>query len=173
MLCELDEVVVIRNDIPLEQIQTRASWSALVLSPGPGLPDGAGSLMQVLGAYQNSLPILGVCLGHEAIAVSRGGRLSPSPTIFHGRTSEVFHSNKGIFSGLPNPFRAVRYHSWQVDRKSLPASLEITAWTESGEIMGLQEKNNPNLSGVQFHPESALTEGGMDLLRNFFRLVTI
>lgn len=166
-----EEVKVIRNDA-LDVAGIRAlNPSRIVISPGPGTPDDAGVSLALLSELAGEIPILGVCLGHQAIGQAFGGRVVRARSIMHGKTSMIHHDGKSVFAGLPNPFEATRYHSLIVERKSLPDCLEVTAWTqnenrEMDEIMGLRHKSLP-VEGVQFHPESILTRHGHDLLRNF------
>ncbi|HET6906739.1 MAG TPA: aminodeoxychorismate/anthranilate synthase component II [Rhodanobacteraceae bacterium] len=166
-----EEVKVLRNDaLDVGGIRALAP-SRIVISPGPGTPDDAGVSLALLNATRGEVPILGVCLGHQAIGQAFGGRVVRAKQIMHGKTSPIHHRNEGVFSGLPDPFEATRYHSLVVERESLPDCLEITAWTQTGsgeldEIMGLRHKSLP-VEGVQFHPESILTRHGHDLLRNF------
>jgi anthranilate synthase/aminodeoxychorismate synthase-like glutamine amidotransferase len=160
------EPVVYRNDaIDIDGIR-HASPDALVISPGPGRPEDAGISLDVVNELAGELPILGVCLGHQCIGQAYGGRVVPAPTLMHGKTSAVSHSGTGVFAGLPNPFEATRYHSLVVERESLPDSLEITAETADGVIMGLRHRQLA-VEGVQFHPESILTPAGPGLLANF------
>lgn len=162
------EVVVRRNDeITLEDI-TRLNPARIVVSPGPCTPNEAGISVPVIKAFAGRIPILGVCLGHQSIGQAFGGRIVHAQELMHGKTSQVSHNNTSVFAGLPNPFRATRYHSLVIERASLPDCLEVTAWTEDGEIMGVQHKTLP-IAGVQFHPESILTEHGHDLLANFLK----
>ena len=165
--CQLGEdVQVFRNDrITLEEIEALQP-ERLVISPGPCSPEEAGISVPVIKHFAGKIPILGVCLGHQSIGAAFGGDVVRSSSLMHGKTSPIHHDGKELFKGLPNPFQATRYHSLIVDRSSLPDSLEVTAWVENGEIMGLRHKVLP-IWGVQFHPESILTECGMDLLRNF------
>jgi anthranilate synthase/aminodeoxychorismate synthase-like glutamine amidotransferase len=163
------EVKVFRNDkITLEQI-IKLSPEKIVISPGPGRPEEAGISCEVIKTLAGRIPILGVCLGHQAIGYTYGGKIVNARKLMHGKTSMIYHNNRDIFKGLPNPFEATRYHSLLVDRSSLPESLEITAWTKEKEIMGLKHKKYL-LWGVQFHPESILTKCGMDILANFVNL---
>ncbi|MDD5662017.1 MAG: aminodeoxychorismate/anthranilate synthase component II [Candidatus Omnitrophica bacterium] len=163
------EVKVFRNDkITLSGIKSLAP-EKIVISPGPGRPEDAGISCAVIKEFSGEIPILGVCLGHQAIGYVYGGRVIGAKRLMHGKTSWIYHNKKDIFKGLPNPFEATRYHSLLVERKSLPEALEITAWTKEKEIMGLRHKKYP-LWGVQFHPESILTRQGMDLLANFIKL---
>jgi len=160
------EPVVHRNDaINIDGIR-HANPDALVISPGPGRPEDAGISLQVVNELAGELPILGVCLGHQCIGQAYGGRVVPAPTLMHGKTSAVSHSGTGVFAGLPNPFEATRYHSLVVERESLPDSLEITAETADGVVMGLRHRELA-VEGVQFHPESILTPAGPGLLANF------
>lgn len=161
------EIQVYRNDkIDLETIR-QLQPDGVVISPGPGRPEDAGvsgSLISELGA---TLPILGVCLGHQSLGQVFGGNIVSAPVLMHGKTSEVHHTGVGVFRGLPNPLTATRYHSLVIDKHNCPDVLEITAWVEDGTIMGVRHRNYPHLEGVQFHPESILTNCGKQLLRNF------
>ena len=159
------EVVVKRNDeVKKEEIK---NFDGVLLSPGPGSPNEAGECINIVNeAIKINKPLLGVCLGHQAIAEALGGKVSKAPELLHGKTSQVIHENKGVFNNLKKPFRATRYHSLAIERPNFPKVLEITATTESGVIMGIKHKSTP-IEGVQFHPESILTEQGMDLLRNW------
>jgi anthranilate synthase component 2/para-aminobenzoate synthetase component 2 len=160
------EVRVFRNDkITVEQAEG-LNISHLVISPGPGRPEDAGVSMELLRHYMERLPILGVCLGHQAMAQVLGGRVVYAPRLMHGKASEVQHDGEGVYRGLPNPFQAARYHSLIVERESLPACLVPTAETPEGELMGMRHRSLP-VEGVQFHPESVLTPAGNDLLANF------
>lgn len=160
---------VFRNDkITLDEIAALAP-AGVVISPGPGRPADAGISEALIRTYAGTLPILGVCLGHQAIGEVFGGTVTLAPTLMHGKTSEIYHSGVGVFQNLPQPFTATRYHSLVIDRDSCPDVLEITAWTEDGLIMGVRHRQYPTLEGVQFHPESILTTCGKDLLRNFLR----
>jgi anthranilate synthase component II len=164
-----EEVVVHRNDrITLAEVE-RLAPARIVISPGPCSPAEAGISVPLLKEFAGKIPILGVCLGHQAIGAAFGGNVVRSGYLMHGKTSAIFHDGKGLFSGLANPFEATRYHSLVVERASLPPRLEITAWVEEGEIMGLRHRDFP-LYGVQFHPESILTKGGKDILRNFLEM---
>lgn len=164
-----EEVRVYRNDrITLEEIAALQP-ARLVISPGPCSPEEAGISVAAIRHFAGKLPILGVCLGHQSIGTAFGGRVVRSSTLMHGKTSPIHHNGQGLFRGLPNPFNATRYHSLVVERTTLPPCLEITAWVEEGEIMGLAHRELP-VWGVQFHPESILTEGGMELLRNFLTM---
>ena len=162
------EVVVERNDkISLEEIKN-LNPEFLVLSPGPCTPNEAGISLDIVNSFKGKIPILGVCLGHQTIGQAFGGKITHAKTIMHGKTSEIHHTNKGVFKGLSNPFTATRYHSLVIDRESLPDCFEITAWTDDEEIMGIRHKEL-FIEGVQFHPESILSEYGHDLLRNFIK----
>jgi anthranilate synthase component II len=163
------QVEVHRNDrISVEQIAQRKP-DRIVISPGPCTPQEAGICVELVQKLAGKLPILGVCLGHQAIGAACGGKIIRAPKLFHGKTSQVRHDGSGVFRGLPNPFTATRYHSLIVERKSLPAKLRVTAETDDGIIMGMQHRDYP-LMGVQFHPESVLTESGKQLLKNFLSL---
>ena len=162
------EVIVRRNDeIPASEIAAMGP-DAIVLSPGPKTPTEAGITLEVIRMYGSSIPILGVCLGQQAIGAAYGGRVVRANRLMHGKTSQVRHTGTGIFAGLPDPLRVMRYHSLTVDRGSLPSDLEITAWSDddSTEVHAMQHRTHP-VYGVQFHPESVLTDGGKQLLRNF------
>ncbi|MFN8007076.1 MAG: aminodeoxychorismate/anthranilate synthase component II [Terriglobia bacterium] len=164
------EVKVFRNDkIEVERI-VDLSPERIVISPGPGNPDQAGITLKLLKTFESSKkPILGVCLGHQAIGQVFGGRVIPAPYLMHGKTSEICHDNRTIFSGLPYRFPATRYHSLIVERKTLPKCLEVSATSTDGLIMGLRHRDYP-IEGVQFHPESILTAHGKKLLENFLKL---
>jgi anthranilate synthase/aminodeoxychorismate synthase-like glutamine amidotransferase len=160
---------VVRNDaIPLEAVE-EVRPAALVISPGPCTPKEAGISVPSILRYGGRIPILGVCLGHQAIGAAFGGEVVPARALMHGKTSQIRHSGERLFAGLPQPFTATRYHSLAVRRASLPESLRVTAESEDGEIMGLEHRDLP-VYGVQFHPESILTTAGKDLLRNFLSL---
>jgi anthranilate synthase component 2 len=166
------ETLVRRNDALSVQEALGLGAEAVLLSPGPCAPDQAGICLPLLRGAPDDLPILGVCLGHQAIGQAYGGDVVRAKSIMHGKTSQIHHDGKGLFKGLPNPFTATRYHSLAVSRDSLPDELEVTAWTDDGEIMGFQHKTRP-VYGVQFHPESIATEGGHDLLANFLDLAGV
>ncbi|MFT4077231.1 MAG: aminodeoxychorismate/anthranilate synthase component II [Asticcacaulis sp.] len=166
------ETQVWRNDALSVQDALALAPKAILLSPGPCAPDQAGICLPLLRAAPEDMPVLGVCLGHQSIGQAYGGDVIRAKTLMHGKTSLIHHSNTGIFKGLPNPFTATRYHSLAVKRETLPADLEVTAWTDDGEIMGVQHKTRP-IHGVQFHPESIATEGGHQLLANFLELAGI
>ena len=142
---------------------------AILLSPGPGDPDQAGICLQVLKELSPEIPTLGVCLGHQALAQAYGGRVVRAAELMHGKTSPVMHRGEGVFAGLPQPLTATRYHSLIAERETLPECLEVTAWLEDNTVMGLRHRQYPHLQGVQFHPESVLTEAGHKLLANFLR----
>jgi anthranilate synthase component II len=157
---------VARNDkITLAEIE-RLAPERIVISPGPGTPDGAGISLELIRRFHVQTPILGVCLGHQAIGQAFGGKVIRNERIVHGKASPVRHRGKGLYAGLPSPFAAGRYHSLVVERASLPRALAVTAWTDEGEIMGLRHRTL-EVEGVQFHPESILTEGGKGLLANW------
>jgi len=163
------EVEVHRNDkISVDEIARRKP-ERIVISPGPCTPQEAGISMELVSQLAGRFPILGVCLGHQAIGAAFGGKIKRAPQLFHGKTSEIHHDNKGIFHDLADPFTATRYHSLIVERKSLPRELVITAETDDGIIMGLRHRRH-KIEGVQFHPESVLTESGKKLLKNFLEL---
>lgn len=166
------ETVVRRNDALTVQEALGLGAEAVLLSPGPCTPNEAGICLPLLRGAPENLPILGVCLGHQAIGQAYGGDVIRAKAIMHGKTSEIHHDGKGLFAGLPNPFTATRYHSLAVSRDTLPDDLEVTAWTDDGEIMGFQHKTRP-VYGVQFHPESIATEGGHQLLANFLDLAGV
>ena len=158
---------VFRNDeITVEQIAALKP-DGIVISPGPGTPNDSGVSLEIIEKLGPTMPILGVCLGHQSIGQVFGGNVVRAAELMHGKTSPVFHTGQGVFAGLDNPFQATRYHSLVIDRPTCPDALEITAWVEDGTIMGVQHREYPHLQGVQFHPESILTEAGMQILRNF------
>lgn len=160
------DVRVFRNDaISLEQIEQLAP-ERIVISPGPCSPKEAGISVSAIQHFAGKLPVLGVCLGHQSIGAAFGGRIIHAKRQMHGKISPIHHADVGIFRGLPNPFNATRYHSLAIERETLPDCLEITAWTEDGEIMGVRHKTLA-IEGLQFHPESIMTEGGHQLLQNF------
>jgi anthranilate synthase/aminodeoxychorismate synthase-like glutamine amidotransferase len=163
------QVEVHRNDrISVEQISQRKP-ERIVISPGPCTPQEAGICVELIQKLAGKIPILGVCLGHQAIGAAFGGKIVRAPKLFHGKTSQIRHDGSGVFRGLPNPFTATRYHSLIVERKSLPRALQVTAETDDDIVMGMQHREYP-LMGVQFHPESVLTESGKQLLKNFLSL---
>jgi anthranilate synthase component 2 len=161
-----EDVRVARNDeITLDEI-ARLAPDRICISPGPCSPNEAGVSIPVLERFSGKVPILGVCLGHQAIGQAFGGRVIRAQALMHGKTGTIHHTGAGVFAGLPNPFTAARYHSLAVERASLPDCLDVTAWTDDGEIMGLRHKTLA-VEGVQFHPESIATEHGHAMLRNF------
>jgi anthranilate synthase component II len=161
------EIKVYRNDrITLEQIQ-ELKPDGVVISPGPGRPEDAGISMSIIAELGPTLPVLGVCLGHQSIGQVYGGKIVAAPELMHGKTSEVSHTGIGVFQNLENPFTATRYHSLVIERESCPDVLEITAWVKDDTIMGVRHRNYPHIQGVQFHPESILTAAGKPLLKNF------
>lgn len=163
------ETEVVRNDaLSIEDIR-RKNPQGILISPGPGRPEDAGICPQVIRELGSKFPILGVCLGHQAIGMVFGGTVKRAPEPMHGKTSAMLHQGKGVFAGLPSPFTATRYHSLIVDKAGFPDALEITAETEDGLIMGLQHREY-RIHGVQFHPESIASKRGHDLLRNFLRM---
>ncbi len=164
-----EEVLVFRNDrITIPEIE-KLNPERIVISPGPCTPREAGISIEVIRHFAGRIPILGVCLGHQAIGAAFGGRIVRAKNLMHGKTSMIYHDGKTIFEGIPNPFEATRYHSLVIERESLPDELVVTAWTEDGEIMGVRHKRYV-IEGVQFHPESILTRYGHDILRNFLKL---
>jgi anthranilate synthase component 2 len=164
-----EDVRVYRNDeIGLDQIAQLAP-ARIVISPGPCAPTEAGVSVPLIQRFAGEISILGVCLGHQSIGQAFGGRIVHARQLMHGKTSQIHHRNAGVFAGLPNPFTATRYHSLVIEREALPDCLEITAWTDDGEIMGVRHRTLA-VEGVQFHPESILTEHGHDLLANFLKL---
>lgn len=168
------DVKVFRNDeITIEEIEA-LNPAHLVISPGPCTPNEAGISVQAIKHFAGKLPILGICLGHQSIGQAFGGDIVRAGQVMHGKTSDVYHEDKGVFSDLNNPFIATRYHSLVIDKNTLPECLEVTAWTQNEdgsieEIMGVQHKTLP-IQGVQFHPESILTQHGHDLLNNFLKI---
>lgn len=165
------DIKVVRNDeITIDEIAALAP-EKIVISPGPCTPTEAGVSVETIKTFAGKIPLLGVCLGHQSIGQALGGKVIRAPFVMHGKTSPVYHNNKGVFAGLNNPFQATRYHSLVIEKESIPDCLEITAWTQNedgtmAEIMGVKHKTLA-LEGVQFHPESILTEHGHDMLRNF------
>lgn len=161
------DIKVFRNDkISIDEIRLLKP-DAIVISPGPGRPEDAGISLELIEQLGSSLPILGVCLGHQSIGQVFGGKIVSAPELMHGKTSLVSHAGVGVFRSLENPMTATRYHSLVIDRQTCPDVLEITAWVEDGTIMGVRHRNYPHIEGVQFHPESVLTTSGKQLLRNF------
>jgi anthranilate synthase component II len=162
------EVVVFRNDqISLDEIAA-LNPAHIVISPGPCTPNEAGISVPLIQRFAGEIPILGVCLGHQSIGQAFGGKVVHAKQLMHGKVSLIHHSNTGVFEGLGQPFKATRYHSLVVERESLPEVLQVTAWTDDGDVMGLRHRSLP-VEGVQFHPESILTQSGHELLQNFLR----
>jgi anthranilate synthase component II len=162
---------VYRNDqVSVDEIRQLAP-DAIVISPGPGRPEDAGISLDVIRELGTSIPLLGVCLGHQSIGQVYGGNIVSAPELMHGKTSPILHRGVGVFEQLDNPFTATRYHSLIIERSTCPEVLEITAWTEDGTIMGVRHREYPHLQGVQFHPESILTESGKLLLQNFLMVL--
>ncbi len=163
------ELIVKRNDsLTIADIEKLAP-DMIVISPGPCSPNEAGESLNIIRYFAGNIPILGVCLGHQAIAQVFGGHVIRAERLMHGKTSPVLHAEKGLHAGMPNPFQATRYHSLIVEKESLPACFDVTAWTTEGEIMGIRHKEYP-IEGVQYHPESIMTEQGKKLLRHFIEL---
>ncbi|HET9699612.1 MAG TPA: aminodeoxychorismate/anthranilate synthase component II [Burkholderiales bacterium] len=161
-----EDVRVYRNDaITLEEIAALKP-ARIVVSPGPCTPNEAGVSVPLIKRFAGQIPILGVCLGHQSIGQAFGGRIIHARTLMHGKTSMIHHAGKGVFRGLPDPFEATRYHSLVIERETIPECLEVTAWTDDGEIMGVRHRTLA-VEGVQFHPESILTQNGHELLKNF------
>lgn len=161
------KVKVVRNDALTVGDVARLAPERILVSPGPCTPKEAGVSVDVIRTYGGKIPLLGVCLGHQSLGHAFGGNIVRAKTLMHGKTSRIRHDGKGVFRGLKNPFTATRYHSLVIEKKSCPRDLIVTATSEDGEIMGVRHRRLPALEGVQFHPESILTEGGRDLLRNF------
>ncbi len=162
-----EEIKVYRNDqITVTEI-INLNPDGIVISPGPGNPDSAGICLELVQKLGQDYPILGVCLGHQTIGQAYGGKVVSAPSLMHGKTSLINHNNLGVFKDLKNPFAATRYHSLIIDKDTIPPVLEITAWTDDGIIMGVKHKEYSFVEGVQFHPESILTDSGLQLLRNF------
>ena len=163
------DIRVYRNDaIDIETIN-QLKPDGILISPGPGRPEDAGISLKLIEQLGSQTPILGVCLGHQSIGQVFGGKIVSAPSLMHGKTSPIHHQNEGVFAGLNSPFRATRYHSLVIEPDSIPDTLEITAWVEDGTIMGVRHKKYPHIQGVQFHPESILTDNGKSLLRNFLQ----
>ena len=163
------DLKVFRNDaLTVEQIK-KMKPQRIVISPGPGRPEDAGITVDVIQEFAGTIPILGVCLGHQAIGYAYGGKIVGAKKLMHGKTSQIYHDRQGLFKGVSVPFEATRYHSLVIDRKTLPKCLKLTAWTKDKEIMGVAHRDFP-LWGVQFHPESILTKAGMSILKNFLTL---
>lgn len=165
------KIQIYRND-KIDALQIAAlKPDGIVISPGPGRPEDAGISEALIREFAATLPILGVCLGHQSIGQVFGGKIICAPILMHGKTSEIHHTGVGVFRGLANPFTATRYHSLVIERETCPEVLEITAWVDDGTIMGVRHRNYPHLEGVQFHPESILTTSGKQLLRNFLESI--
>lgn len=163
------DIRVYRNDaIDIDTIN-QLKPDGILISPGPGRPEDAGISLQLIEKLGSQIPILGVCLGHQSIGQVFGGKVVSAPILMHGKTSQIHHQNMGIFAGIDSPFAATRYHSLVIDRQTIPDVLEITAWVEDGTIMGVRHRDYPHVQGVQFHPESILTDNGKSLLRNFLQ----
>jgi len=160
---------VFRNDQITVAEVARLQPDGIVISPGPGCPDDAGISLDLIRQLGPTTPILGVCLGHQSIGQVYGGNIIAAPELMHGKTSLIHHTGQGVFAGLDNPFQATRYHSLVIERSTCPAVLEITAWVEDGTIMGVRHRDYAQVQGVQFHPESILTDAGKHLLRNFLQ----
>jgi len=160
------ELRVVRNDELSAEAAMALAPDRIVISPGPGTPDQAGITLDLIRRAAGRIPVLGVCLGHQALGQAFGGEVRRAPKLMHGKTSQIHHDGRRVFAHLPDPFTATRYHSLVVERDSVPEALEISAWTDDGIVMGLRHREYP-LEGVQFHPESILTTVGKDLLRNF------
>ena len=161
-----EEVVVVRNDKTTVNEIENMKPERIIISPGPSTPLRAGISNDVIKHFGSKLPVLGVCLGHQCIGYSYGGKIGQAGQIMHGKSSQIHHDSKGVLAGIPEPFSAIRYHSLVVERDGLPDCLEVTAWTDDGEIMGLRHRQHP-VEGIQFHPESFMTEAGKEILRNF------
>lgn len=166
------ETRVVRNDVVDVAAVARLHAAAIVMSPGPKTPEAAGICVELVRALGASVPMLGVCLGHQAIGVAYGGRVGRAPAVVHGKVLPVCHSGVGVLHGLPDPFMATRYHSLVVERDGLPAALEVTAWSDDGLIMAMRHRKHP-VEGVQFHPESIGTPLGHDILHNFLRAAAV
>jgi anthranilate synthase component 2 len=166
------ETLVHRNDAISVAEALGLGADGVLLSPGPCTPNEAGICLDLIAAAPDALPIFGVCLGHQAIGQAFGGEVVRAKSLMHGKTSRIHHEGKGVFAGLKNPFTAARYHSLAVEDEALPDVLEVTAWTDDGEIMGVRHRTRP-IHGVQFHPESIATEGGHDLLANFLDIAGV
>lgn len=167
-----EDIRVYRNDeIDLNAI-AQLNPSGIVISPGPGRPDDAGISLELIRQFAPTIPILGVCLGHQCIGQVYGGTITNAEELMHGKTSPVHHTGEGVFANVESPFTATRYHSLVIARETLPSVLELTAWVEDGTVMGVRHRDYPHLQGVQFHPESILTDSGKQLLQNFLVSLT-
>lgn len=161
------DIRVFRNDQVSVQQVADLKPDGVVISPGPGRPEDAGISLALIQELGPTLPILGVCLGHQSIGQVYGGVITSAPELMHGKTSPVYHKGEGVFAGLDTPFQATRYHSLVIEQATCPDVLEVTAWVEDGTIMGVRHRDYPHIQGVQFHPESVLTQSGKQLLENF------
>jgi anthranilate synthase component II len=166
-----EQIKVYRNDEITVTDIIHLNPNGIVISPGPGNPDSAGICLELVQKLGENYPILGVCLGHQTIGQAYGGNVICAPTLMHGKTSSINHNNTGVFQNLKNPFAATRYHSLIIDKDTIPPVLEITAWTDDGIIMGVKHREYPFVEGVQFHPESILTDSGLQLLHNFLQYI--
>ncbi len=164
-------VLVFRNDVVSLSTLDSLNPAGIVISPGPGRPESAGVTLSVVKQYSGQIPILGVCLGHQAIAVAFGGKVVSAKKLMHGKTSTITSDKKTLYQGISKPFKAMRYHSLAVSRENLPACLKVSAQSEDGEIMGLRHEKHPT-EGIQFHPESIMTPVGKRLLKNFLNMVS-
>ncbi|MFC1983458.1 anthranilate synthase component II [Chloroflexota bacterium] len=164
-----EEVLVVRNDKTTVEKIDGMKPQRIVISPGPSVPQRAGISNDVIKYFGSKLPILGVCLGHQCVGYSYGASIRQANKIMHGKSSQIYHNRQGVLAGLPNPFPAIRYHSLVVQREGLPDCLEVTAWTDDDEIMGIRHRQYP-VEGIQFHPESFMTAVGKDVLKNFLQL---
>lgn len=171
-LYELDVDVIVKRNDEIEPVDIqRFNIDAIVISPGPCTPKEAGISVDVIKMYKGIYPILGVCLGHQSIGVAFGGKIVKAKCLMHGKLSDIYHTGEGLFKGIPSPFKAVRYHSLVIDKNTLPEDIRITAWTkEDDEIMGIEHKKY-SIWGIQFHPESILTDYGKNILKNFLNLI--
>jgi anthranilate synthase component 2 len=163
------DLKVFRNDLITVAEIAQLRPQGIVISPGPGCPDDAGISLDLIRQLGPTIPLLGVCLGHQSIGQVYGGKIGPAPELMHGKTSLIHHTGQGVFAGLENPFQATRYHSLVIEQGTCPEVLDVTAWVEDGTIMGVRHRDYPHLQGVQFHPESILTNAGKHLLRNFLQ----
>lgn len=162
-------IKVFRNDEVSFTKLAKQKFDRIIISPGPGRPENAGISVEIIKSYEGKKPILGVCLGHQCMGYIYGGKIVGAKNLMHGKTSLIYHNNENIFKGIPNPFSATRYHSLVIDKQSVPSVLEITAWSDDGEIMGIRHKKY-DIFGVQFHPESILTAEGKRILINFLNI---
>ena len=163
------DIRVYRNDAIDIDTVSQLKPDGILISPGPGRPEDAGVSLQLIEQLGSQIPILGVCLGHQSIGQIFGGKIVSAPVLMHGKTSSIHHQNVGVFEGLESPFTATRYHSLVIEPQTIPDVLEVTAWVEDGTIMGVRHRDYHHLQGVQFHPESILTDNGKSLLRNFLK----